>query len=224
MTREKAPRVVVVLSGCGAHDGSEIHESVLALLALDRAGARVVCAAPNVAQPHVVDHYTGEIAAHESRNALVESARIARGAAVDLAGIAARDFDAAVFPGGFGATKVLSDYARRAREMTVLPAVAALLREMHAARKPVALLCTAPLLAARVLGPTAHPVVTAGRDAAVADDVRAWGARHEARDARGVVVDRENKLVTTPAYMVATRISEAAEGIDRAIRALIELV
>ena len=220
----KPPRVALVLSGCGVHDGSEIHESVLALLALDRAGAKVVCAAPNVALPHVVNHFTGELAPFDTRNALVESARIARGNVVDLASLVVADLDAAVFPGGYGATKVLSDYAVRARDAQVHPGVAALLRAMHAARKPMALLCTAPLLAARVLGPTAHPVLTVGRDSAVAQDVTAWGARHEARDARGIVVDRDNKLVSTPAYMVASRISEAADGIDKAIRAMLELI
>jgi enhancing lycopene biosynthesis protein 2 len=215
-------RVALVLSGCGVHDGSEIHESVLCLLALDRAGARVVCAAPNAPQHHVVDHYSGEINCYETRNALVESARIARGAITDLAALRARDLDAAVFPGGYGATKTLSDYAFRVRSAQVHPEVARLVRELHAARKPMAFLCTAPLIAARVLG-GARPRLTIGTDAAVAADLEAWGAQHEPCDVRGLVVDREHKLVSTPAYMLASRIGEAAEGIERAVRAMLEL-
>lgn len=216
-------RVALILSGCGVHDGTEIQEAVLALVALDRAGAKVLCAAPNVAQPHVVNHFTGEIAAAESRNTLVESARIARGSVVDLASMNIRDIDAAVFPGGFGVTKTLSDYATRGRDAKVQPDVARLITAMHGARKPMALLCTAPILAARVLSGS-HPLLTIGRDSAIAADLESWGARHEGCDARGLVVDRDNRIVTSPAYMLAGRISEAADGIERAIRAMLELV
>ena len=55
------PRIGVLLSGCGVSDGAEIHESVCALLALDRAGAEVVFLAPNMAQATVVDHLNADI-------------------------------------------------------------------------------------------------------------------------------------------------------------------
>lgn len=217
------PRVAVILSGCGVHDGSEIHESVAALLALDRAGARLVCAAPNVPQPHVINHLTGEINPHDSRNVLVESARIARGSVVDLATVRVTDIDAAVFPGGYGAAKTLSDYASRGRDAQVHPEVARLVREMHAARKPMAFFCIAPVLAARVLGEF-HPRITIGTDAAVAADLEAWGARHQSCQVQDIVVDHEHKIVSTPAYMLATRISEVAAGIERAVRAMLEMI
>ena len=217
-----APRVAVLLSGCGVHDGSEIQETVLALLALDRAGARVIAIAPDIAQTHVVDHQRGEIASHETRNARIESARIVRGPVADLAKITVSDFDALLVPGGFGATKTLSDYAFRARAMQVNPDVARIIRETHAARKPLAFLCTAPILAARVLG-AKHPTLTIGRDTAIADDLVAWGAIHEATDARGIVVDREQRIVSTPAYMVGEHIVDVAHGIDHAVRAMLEL-
>ena len=110
------PRVGVVLSGCGVYDGAEIHESVLTLLALDRAGAEAVCLAPDVAQKHVVNHRTGQVVDGETRNVLVEAARIARGTVADLAGFDAGTLDALVLPGGFGAAKNLCDFAFRGPE------------------------------------------------------------------------------------------------------------
>src|SRR5688572_22621400 len=106
----KRKRVAVVLSGCGVYDGAEIHESVLTLLALDRAGVEITCVAPDVDQHHVVDHVGGSPTS-ERRRVLVESARIARGKVTPLAQLAAADVDAAIFPGGFGAAKNLCDFA-----------------------------------------------------------------------------------------------------------------
>ena len=103
-------RVGVVLSGCGVNDGAEIHESVITMLALDRAGADIVFMAPNIDQLHVINHYTGS-EMDESRNVLMESARIARGKIRDMAEVHASDVDALIFPGGFGVAKNLCDYA-----------------------------------------------------------------------------------------------------------------
>ena len=72
-------RFAVVLSGTGVYDGSEIHEAVLTLLAIDRQSAEYNCFAPDIEQYHVINHLTGEESAGEHRNVLVESARIARG-------------------------------------------------------------------------------------------------------------------------------------------------
>ncbi len=106
-----AKRVGVILSGCGVYDGAEIHESVIMLLALDRAGAEVVICAPDVEQMHVINHHTGEVAEGESRNVRIEAARIARGPVADVAEIDADDLDALILPGGFGAAKNLSTFA-----------------------------------------------------------------------------------------------------------------
>ncbi len=217
-----APRVGVLLSGCGVHDGSEIHEAVLALLALDRAGAKAICIAPDMAQHHVIDHQRGEVASNETRNVRSEAARIARGPVSELAGIHAKDLDALVLPGGYGAAKNLSNYAFRGREMQVDEDVARLVREMHLAKKPMAFLCVSPVIAARVLG-VSHPVLTIGNDSATAADMTSWGAVHEATDARSVVVDRAQRIVSTPAYMLATGIADVAHGIDQAVRAMLEL-
>lgn len=215
-------RIGVVLSGCGVYDGSEIHEAVATLLALDRRGAEAVCCAPDVPQMHVVDHLTGQVAPGESRNVLVESARIARGKVVDVARVRSSELDGLVLPGGFGAAKNLCDFAVKGKDCTVHPEVARLVREVHAAGKPVAAVCIAPALLARVLG-AEKPELTIGNDAGTAAALEAMGARHVACPVRATVVDRERRLVTTPAYMLAGRISEAADGIDAAVGALLEM-
>ncbi len=215
-------KVGVILSGCGVYDGSEIHEAVLTMLALDRRGAEMVLCAPDMAQMHVVNHLTGEVAEGEERNVLVESARIARGEIRDLAEVRADELDALILPGGFGAAKNLCDFAVKGPECSVHPEVARLVREVHAQGKPVASVCIAPALIAKVLGGES-PELTIGTDEATAGALEAMGARHVACPVKEFVVDRERKLVSTPAYMLGQRISEVAEGIDRTVEALLEL-
>jgi enhancing lycopene biosynthesis protein 2 len=136
--------------------------------------------------------------------------------------IALGDIDALVVPGGYGVTKNLCDYAFRAHAMTVQPDVARLMVELHKARKPMAFLCTAPLLAARVLG-AKHPTLTMGRDAAMSADIAAWGAVSEPCGAREIVVDRANRIVSTPAFLTGASLEDIAHGIERAVRAMLEL-
>jgi enhancing lycopene biosynthesis protein 2 len=108
-------RVAVVLSGCGAGDGSEIREAVLTLLSLERAGADVIFAAPDLEQPVVSDHLRGAIdVGAPARRVLSESARIARGQIRALADLQVGDFDALIFPGGDGVGTVLSNYTTSA--------------------------------------------------------------------------------------------------------------
>jgi len=218
-------KIGVVLSGCGVYDGSEIHEAVITLLAIDRAGAEAVCMAPNVAQLHVINHLTGEPAAGESRNVLVESARIARGNIKDLATVKAADIDALMLPGGFGAAKNLCDFAVKGADCSVNPEVARLVREIVAARKPLAAVCIAPALISRVLGADNRaPSLTIGTDPATAAALESMGGKHVDCPVREFIVDKQNKLITSPAYMLAGRISEAAEGIEKTVKALIELI
>ena len=143
-------KIGVVLSGCGVYDGSEIHEAVLALLAIDRQGCEAVCMAPNIDVP-VVNHLTRQETG-EKRNVLVESARIARGNIRDIKGVTAADLDAIVFPGGFGAAKNLCDFAVKGAAASVNPEVARLLKEMATAKKPIGAVCIAPTVVAAVLG------------------------------------------------------------------------
>lgn len=217
-----AKKIGVVLSGCGVMDGSEIHEAVLTLLAIDRAGAEAVCMAPNIRQHHVMNHLTGEETKGEVRHVLVESARIARGNIRDIASVKAGDLDALIFPGGFGAAKNLCDYAFKGPDCSVNPDVARLATEVHTAGKPIGAVCIAPVIAAKLLG-TEHPQITIGTDKNTAKDIERMGAKHVACPVREVVVDKPRKLVSTPAYMLANSIKEAAEGIEKLVKAVIDL-
>lgn len=217
-----AKKIGVILSGCGVYDGAEIHEAVITLLALDRRGAEAVICAPDMAQMHVVNHLTGQVEQGATRNVLVEAARIARGKIRAVEQVSATELDGLILPGGFGAAKNLCDFAVKGKDCTVHPGVARLVAEVHAQGKPVAAVCIAPALLAKVLGQEA-PTVTIGDDAATAAAVEAMGARHATCPVTEMVVDRDRKVITSPAYMLAKSISEAAEGIDKAVGALIEL-
>jgi enhancing lycopene biosynthesis protein 2 len=213
--------VAVVLSGCGHLDGSEIHEAVLTLLHLDQRGATVTCLAPQVPL-QVVDHATGQ-ATGQTRSAFAEAARIARGRIRDLAGARAAEFDALVLPGGYGAAKNLCDFAGKGAAATVHGEVARLLREMHAAQKPIGAICIAPAVVAAVLGRTAHPVLTIGDDAGTAAALRAMGAEHRDCVVTEVVVDAPNRIVTTPAYMFDAHMAQVAVGIGKLVDAVLAL-
>lgn len=216
-------RIGVVLSGCGVKDGSEIHEAVLTLLAIDRAGARWVAFAPDAPQADVVDHVTGK-AAPERRNVLAESARIARGEIEPLSKADPAKLDAVVLPGGFGAAKSLSDFASAGGACTVNGDLERLLRAMHKAGKPIGAWCIAPAILAAVFGKAGiKPRLTIGTDAGTANALNAMGALHEARPATGVVVDGRNRLVTTPCYMLAGSIAEVFDGVTAAIGEVLKL-
>jgi enhancing lycopene biosynthesis protein 2 len=217
-------KIGVILSGCGVYDGSEIHEAVIALLAIDRAGAEAVCMAPNVAQLHVVNHLSGEVDSKDSRNVLVEAARIARGKIHDLSTVSASDLDAVVLPCGFGAAKNLSTFALAGADCSLNPQVERLLKEMFTAKKPIGAICISPVVLARALGKVAPIPETSGHDVGTAAAIKATGAQHENCPVREFVIDREHKIVSTPAYMLAGRISEAADGIEKTVRAVISLL
>jgi len=215
-------RVGVVLSGCGYLDGAEIHEATCTLLSLDRRGAELVAAAPDVDQMHVVDHRTAAPSASERRRVLQESARIVRGRISDLAGLSAKDLDALVFPGGFGVAKNLCTFAVDGRAMRVLPQVERLVQEMRSAGKPMGFICIAPILAARLLGGD-KVKVTIGDDRETAAAIESWGARHVDCRVDEIAVDERLKVVSTPAYMLGPWIAPVASGIDKLISAVLEM-
>ncbi|HEX9078501.1 MAG TPA: isoprenoid biosynthesis glyoxalase ElbB [Desulfuromonadaceae bacterium] len=215
-------KIGVVLSGCGVRDGSEIHEAVFTLLAIDRNGAEAVCMAPDADFPetnHLTMQETGA-----TRNALLEAARIARGNIRNIKDVTAADLDAVVFPGGFGAAKNLCDFATKGAGASVHPEVARLLREMATAAKPIGAICIAPVVVATVLGRELAPTLTIGTDSGTAAEIEKTGATHQDCPVTAFVVDRKNKIVSTPAYMLATRISEVQEGIDRCVREVVAMI
>lgn len=214
-------KVGVLLSGCGFLDGAEIHESVLTLLALDRAGAEIICMAPDMDQYHVINHLTQEVT-EEKRNVLVESARIARGEIKNIKEITASDLDALILPGGFGAAKNLSDFAIKGTDATVEPEVQRLLKEMVAANKPVGAICIAPATLTKALSDK-NPEVTIGSDEGTAAAIETMGGRHKACTVDLIHSDEKNKIVSTPAYMLGPSIKHVAEGIQKLVDKVLEL-
>lgn len=217
------PRIGVCLSGCGVMDGSEIHEAVLTLLAVDRAGAEAVCMAPDMDQARVWDHYR-KTESTEKRNVLVESARIARGNIRNLKDVKAADIDALVFPGGFGAALNLSDFAAKGADATVHPEVGRILREMAAAKKPIGAICIAPATVAKGLADAGVQGVriTIGSDPGTAAQIERTGQKHVACAASAISFDEGANVASTPAYMLAKSIGEAAEGIERLVGRVVE--
>ena len=214
-------KVGVLLSGCGFLDGAEIHESVLTLLALDRAGAEIICMAPDMDQFHVINHLTQEVT-EEKRNVLVESARIARGEIKNIKEVSASDLDALILPGGFGAAKNLSDFAIKGTDATVEPDVQRLLEEMVAANKPVDAICIAPATLTKALSDK-NPEVTIGSDEGTAAAIEAMGGQHRTCTVDLIHSDEKNNIVSTPAYMLGPSIKHVAEGIQKLVDKVVEL-
>ena len=214
----------VLLSGSGVNDGSEIHESVITMLALDRAGAETLLMAPNIDQMHVINHYTGQ-EMDEFRNVLVESARIARGKIKDMAEVSGGDLDALIIPGGFGVAKNLSDYAMSGTECSINPDVYRLISEMIILKKPIGAICIAPTMMAKILAEqNQSATMTIGKDETTAKDIESMGSTHKECLVEEIVIDKENNIITTPAYMNAKNISEAAEGIEKLVKQIILMV
>ncbi|MBY6258074.1 isoprenoid biosynthesis glyoxalase ElbB [Phytobacter diazotrophicus] len=213
-------KIGVVLSGSGVYDGSEIHEAVITLLAIAREGAEAVCFAPDKPQTDVINHLTGEPMG-ESRNVLIEAARIVRGAIFPIAQASINDLDALIVPGGFGAAKNLSSFASLGSESVVDPDLKRLALEMHQAGKPLGFMCIAPAMLPKIF---AFPLrLTIGTDIDTAEVLEDMGAEHVPCPVDDIVVDEDNKVVTTPAYMLAQNIAEAAAGIEKLVSRVLVL-
>ncbi|MBW3141378.1 isoprenoid biosynthesis glyoxalase ElbB [Ferrimonas balearica] len=213
--------IAVILSGCGVFDGSEIHESVLTLLSLSRAGVAYQCFAPDRDQRHVVNHLTGEVAEGEQRNILVESARIARGEIQPLSALVVDDFAAVILPGGFGAAKNLCDFAVAGAGCEVEEDVMAACRAFTAAGKPSGFLCIAPIMLPKLYGEGVKGTI--GTDAGTAEAFTQMGGAHQDCLVTDIVVDEVHQVVSSPAYMLAGNIAEAAEGIDKLVQQVVAM-
>lgn len=213
--------IAVILSGCGVYDGAEIHESVLSLLAIKKAGANYQCFAPNVEQMHVINHLTGQESETPRRNVLVESARIARGDIQSLSDFDAQLFDGLLVPGGFGAAKNLSNFAVQGSECEVEASVLAACQAIARLNKPAAYLCIAPVMMPQIYG--AGVKLTIGNDPETAAAIEAMGGRHVPCLVTDSVFDEANNVLSTPAYMLAQDIAEAAIGIEKTVNKLIAL-
>ena len=215
-------KIGVLLSGCGVMDGSEIHEAVLTLLAIDKEGMQYQCIAPNKDQPQVINHITNQ-PTNEKRNMLVEAARIARGNIKDLSSVNPKDFDAIIMPGGFGAACNLTTFAKDGVNAKVLPEVESFLTEFHKLRKPIGAICIAPNIIATIFGKESVEI-TIGNDKNTASILVQMGAKHLDKNADEIVIDKKNLIITTPAYMLAKGPKELEVGITKLVKAICELV
>lgn len=213
-------KVAVILSGCGVYDGAEIYESVLTLLALEQEGCEYQVFAPDIPQAHVINHLTGEVMS-ESRQVLVEAARIVRGNIQDLATANPNDFDTLILPGGYGAAKNLCDFAFKGADCTIQPDVLHFCQAMAAQGKPLGFICIAPAMIPQIFGE--GTTLTIGTDAETAAVIEQMGATHVSCPVDEFVIDEERKVVSTPAYMLAGKISEAAAGINKLVKEVVRL-
>ena len=211
-------KFAIILSGSGVFDGSEIHEAVMTMLAVKNNGADYSMFAPNINQAHVINHITGEVM-NETRNVLTESARIARGKISNITNYKASDFDGIILPGGFGAAKNLSNYAFNGDKIEVNKDVEKAIKDSFAASKPIAAICIAPVILAKVLNNTS---LTIGSDSDTANHIEALNNRHITCKTGSIVIDKVNKIVTSPCYMQTDNIVQIAQETDKVIKALLE--
>lgn len=213
-------KIAVVLSGCGVMDGSEIHEAVTAMLAIEQQGGVYHCFAPEGEQRAVMNHATKQ-PANEIRRMPAEAARIARGDISLLSSFKTGDYDAILFPGGMGAVLNLCDFAYRGKDCSIHPDVERAVKEMHAAGKPIVALCIAPVLIARILGGV---TVTIGNDSETCLAIKAMGGTPEICSAAQVCIDRKNKIISTPCYMLDKSLKEVAQSTSNAVRDLMDML
>jgi len=211
-------KFAVVISGCGVYDGAEIHESVMTMLAIVKAGASYQMFAPDIMQHHVINHLTGK-EMPEKRNVLVESARIARGNIKPLSEYNPKDFDALILPGGFGVAKNLCTFAFDGVDCKVNPEVEKAVKDTHALKKPIGALCIAPALISKLLGDVE---VTIGQDAGTAQAIEKMGARHVKTTHGEVVIDKKHNIFTTPCYMLDANIVHIELGAMNVVAAMME--
>ncbi len=211
-------KFAVVLAGSGVFDGAEIHEATLTLLAIMREGGEYQCFAPDIPQHHVINHITGQ-EMDETRNVLIESARIARGDIKPLSEFDGKDFDALIFPGGFGAAKNLSSIAFDGPDAKVNTDVENSVKQMVELGKPIGALCIAPAFIAKILG---NVNVTIGQDEGTAEAIEAMGATHIITTHGDVVFDEDNIVFTTPCYMLDATILDIDDGATNIVSAMMD--
>jgi len=218
-SKKMKKNIAIVLAGCGVFDGAEIHEATLTMLAVARQGAVYQIFAPDIKQAHVINHYTGEVMP-ESRNVLVESARIARGKIKPLRILDMRDFDAVIFPGGFGVAKNLCTFAFDGPDCSVNKDVEKVVLSAVKQGKPIGALCIAPAMITKILG---NVRVTIGQDEGTISSIEKMGGKHVTTTHGQIVTDEKYKLVTTPCYMLDATIDQIADGADNLVKAVLAL-
>jgi enhancing lycopene biosynthesis protein 2 len=213
-------KFAIILSGCGQHDGSETHETVLTLLSMDQQGVEWDAFAPDIISSRIINHINEEVIADEKRSVLQESARLTRGKIKPLSELNVTDYDAIVFPGGIGAVTVLCDWYNKADEFTFNQELDSVIKTAVKLNTPLGFICIAPMMIAKIYK---NAIFTIGNDADLAKAIEKTGNKHENCKASDVVVDTKHKLVSTPANMVAKSIDEVYKGIYKLIQELVTL-
>jgi len=216
----KSKKIAIVLAGCGVFDGAEIQEAVLSMYAIARQGSHYQVYAPDILQHHVINHITGQ-EMNEKRNVMVEAARIARGKIKPLSEFDASGVDGLLFPGGFGVAKNLCDWAFKGPDMNVIPEIQHCILDMLNAQKPIAALCIAPVLLAKIVR---NVELTLGKDKNDADAIESMGATHHFTTHGEVIIDQKHKILTTPCYMLDATIDQIGTGAENIVKAMLELM
>ncbi len=193
-------KIAVILCGSGFKDGSEIRESVGVLWALSQTPVSVQCFAPDAPQADVVNCLTNQPVPGETRNMLVESARIARGQVLPLSQLDPKAYDAVILPGGFGAAKNLCTFATQGASGSVRDDLGRILVSMHEMGKPIGAVCIAPAVVALALKGKGLEL-SVGEPGEAASELEKLGHKHVATRPNEAHVDTRNRVVTTPAYM-----------------------
>lgn len=225
-------KIGVLLSGSGVFDGSEIHESVFTLLAVDKRNGEAVCFAPDADQHHVINHLNGD-EMNEKRNILTESARIARGKIQDVTKADVKALDALVIPGGFGTAKNHTKWAFEGPDGKIRSDVKKLINDFSAAGKPILGLCMAPTTIAKALEGSDRKVkLTVGTTEenspydikAISGGMEKTGAKAEMKTVKEVLVDEDNRIITAPCYMMEASVSQVHENIEAATEELFKMM
>ncbi|MDK2953277.1 MAG: hypothetical protein PWQ27_660 [Kosmotoga sp.] len=215
-------KVGILLSGCGLGDGTQIEEVMLTYLSLDKYGIDYITFAPNEMQHDVIDHYT-EKPQNETRNILIESARIGRGKICDIREVSCKDIDAIIIPGGLGVFKNLSTFIVDKKSFTVNKNVDDLLKAMYLSKKSIAGICGAVILIAKSLSQHVSDLKVATANDAYGELLSELNVNAVNCSAKECVIDRRNKVVTTPAFLASKKMDEIMVGIDKMVKALQEL-
>lgn len=214
-------KIALLFSGCGHKDGAEITEVVSLLVGLKRQKVLVTAFSLDMEVP-VTNHLTKKTSATEKRNMLAEAARITRGQIQDLNTLVVKDFDGLAIAGGFGAALHFSNWAEKGSACQVHAEVKRVIEEFYKDEKPIAAVCIAPVLLAKVLG-SKGITITLGNDKEVMAEVKKTGVTVQECPANDYITDRDHRIITSPAFMYDTTYDQVFEGLQGLTKELVEM-
>lgn len=199
-------RFGLLLSGCGAVDGSDPHESVLAILEIQRQGHDVICMALDKPQFHVADHTTFQELPGQSRSQYEESARLSYGKTLNLKDVSPKLFDAIVIPGGQGAVKnLMSNFAVFSEPRHVHPDFSSFILECNRSGGVIGTIGLAEFVVTDIFGP--------------------WPSGQDCTEigAQEILSNESRGVAATPGALQCATLLELQEGIARLIEEILRL-